>query len=221
MDQVITSSVANDLSLLKNGSYSSVSGDVLDHTVYDSQLFQATTARATTTFFTTPIGGAYGSGVKTKVETNLQDPGKFPAGQGFLIKEVGFAGIFADIGTTTVANTNAQAMVNILQFSTFEIRIAGREFDLQLPGSMFTPSMMTLSLASAANGIRLGDYLSSGWFKLSAPITIGELVSFNMTQITQSAVTALQTIVNNASNTLNGQNAALQMKFRGTLVRSK
>lgn len=221
----VASGIAQDLQWVKQGSYSNVSGDVLDHVLYDEVLFQATTARASTSFFTTPIGGAFGAVTKTKQETNMSDPGKLPAGQGFVIKEFG---IFCPTINVTADNDAAavmQAFVNILGFSVFEIAIAGREYDLQIPGSMFLPAMMNRSnsviVAATALQSYSGEYLASGWFKLSAPIILGELVSFSVKHLVGSAVAANQTILDTASGVLATQVAPLQLKLRGTLVRSK
>jgi len=221
----VASGIAQDLQWVKQGSYSNVSGDVLDHVLYDEVLFQATTVRANTSFFTTPIGGAFGAVTKTKQETNMSDPGKLPAGQGFVIKEFG---IFCPTINVTADNDAAavmQAFVNILAFSVFEIAIAGREYDLQIPGSMFLPAMMNRSnsviVAATALQAYSGEYLASGWFKLSAPIILGELVSFSVKHLVGSAVAANQTILDTASGLLATQVAPLQLKLRGTLVRSK
>lgn len=220
----IDSGVMADLKRVKSGSYSQVSGDVLDHVLYDTLQFQASTVRASSTFFTTPIGGAYGTATKTKNETNMSDPGKLPAGQGFLIKEIGFA--FPELAGIAVANNVdlIQAITNIMQNSIFEVRIAGREFDLQFPGTMLIPAMMTRATATVSATLAtafVGDYLASGWMKLAAPIILGELVSFSVVQITGSATPAVTTLLNSASGTLNTQGSVLQMKLRGTLVRSK
>lgn len=220
----IDSGVMADLKRVKAGSYSQVSGDVLDHVLYDTLQFAATTVRPTSSFFTTPIGGTYGTGTKSKNETNMTDPGKLPAGQGFLIKEIGFA--FPELAGIAVANAVdlIQAFTNIVQNSIFEIRIAGREFDLQFPGTMLMPAMMnraTGTVSATLASIPVGDYLASGWMKLAAPIILGELVSFSVVQITGSATAAVTTLLNTASNTLNTAGSVLQMKLRGTLVRSK
>ncbi len=158
------SSVLEDLNLVKQGSYSQVSGDVLDHVLYDEMLFAATTCRPSTSFFTTPIGGAFGTVTKTKQETNMTDPGKLPAGQGFLIKEIGFNLPIIAVTADNDAAAVMQAIVNILAFSVFEIRIAGREFDLQIPGTMFLPAIAsrTNSVIVAATALPAysGEYLA-------------------------------------------------------------
>lgn len=224
MDAIETG-IARDLKMVKQGSYSQVSGDVLDHVLYDSVLFQSSTVRAQTNFFTTPIGGAFGSATKTKQETNMTDPGKLPAGQGFVIKEFGFFMPTINVNADNDAGAVMQALINILGFSVFEISIAGREYDLQIPGSMFLPALANRSnsviVAATALQAYSGEYLASGWFKLTAPIILGELVSFSVKHLVGSANSANQTILNAASDTLATQVSPLQLKLRGTLVRSK
>lgn len=227
MEQVVTSQIMKDLLQIKQGSYSGVSGDILDHTAYDTALFAATTIRATTTFFTSPIGGNgnFGTNTKTKNETNMTDPGKFPAGQGFLIKEFGFKfQPFVLVGDLDFA-TNVSDITNVLHGSIFEIRISGREFDLQMPGSQWLPAIYgnaRQTIVQATDMMtRAGEILSSGWAKLAAAIPVGELVSFSVVQLSGSAVAALATILSAASDRLATQNAQLQLQLRGTLLRSK
>ena len=51
MNEITTQGVMRDLALVKQGSYSQVAGDVLDHVLHDFARFAQTTVRATTTFF--------------------------------------------------------------------------------------------------------------------------------------------------------------------------
>lgn len=221
---VIPRGAARDLALMSRGSYGN-SGDVQDHTLYDQLLFQATTMRQVTTFFTTPIGGAYGAGVKSINETNMQDPGKLPNSQSFLIKQISLAFIPMFVGTDVDGTTIMSAVTNIIQASTFEVRIAGREFDMQKPGTEFLPGFyahVRATIVDATDRImRSGDVIQSGWLKFETPIPLGELVSFNVTQRSGSAIAALVALLNTASDGLATQNAALQVRLRGTLTRSK
>lgn len=224
MPEVVTSGVMRDLELIKQGSYSQVSGDVLKHVLYDTQRF-ASSVRATTTFFSQQIGQAYGDGVKSKTETNLQDSGKLPAGQGFLIKGISYAFRANMLGTELDTNEIFSDFVSLMQNSIFEIRIAGREFDFQFPGTKFFPPVYLGARATIVTAtdrvFRAGDYMASGNLKLETPIIIGEMVSFNVTQITGNADASVQTIINNASGRLATQEAELQIRLDGTLVRSK
>lgn len=221
---VIPRRTAQDLALMARGSYGN-SGDVQDHTLFDTLLFQNTTVAAQRTFFTTPIGGAYGAGVKTFIETNMQDPGKLPNAQSFLIKQIGLAFIPMFVQADVDGGSILSSVINIIQASVFEVRIAGRDFDMQKPGTEFLPGFFAAVRSTIVDAtdqvVRVGDVIQSGWLKFETPIPLGEMVSFNVTQRTGSAIAALVTILDTASDLLEAQNAALQIRLRGTLTRSK
>ena len=230
MENPVPRQTAIDDALLDGSTYSRLNRDVLDHILYDRLLFQATTARATSNFFTVPQGGAYGAGVKGLTETNMTDPGKLPSGQKYLIKQISI-GIIpvivapADVDTATVMASFA----NIMQQSVFEINIPGREYDWQNPGTAFLPPMFAIGSATivdATNRIaRVGDFVQPTWINLATPILIGDVngspISFKVSQQTLSAIAAVQTIINTASDVLATQVAAAEVKFRGTLRRMK
>jgi len=219
---VITKAAADALALGQNGSYSN-EGNVLQHTLFDSVSFDATTIRPETNFFTSGQGQTMAGTtvVKSANETNLRDSGKLPNGQTFLIKEFSMALIPAIAGADTDTNTIVSAYLNIIQNGYMNIKIAGREFDFQTPGSCFTASIQALALGSAANVARVGEQITSGWLKLGAtPIPIGQLVTFSVDQFNKSAIAAVTTILNTASDVLSTQNALQQARLRGVLTRS-
>ena len=221
----VTEQILRDLALIKQGSYDKLTGDALDHTIYDEWRFAATTVRATTTFFSIGQGGTYGDGTKGLSETNLSDAGRLPSGQGFLVKRISFALKFNALGTELDAGECLSDVVSLMQNSVFNLKIAGREFERQIHGTEFLPSIFLAARATIVqatdNVFRAGDMLSAGDVKLSAPIAIGDNVGFNVIQYTSAADASVQTIVNNASNRLATQEAALQIRLHGTLVRSK
>ena len=218
---VISRDAANALQLGKNGSYSN-EGNVLQHVLYDNMDFQDATVRAETTFFSIPIGGAYMGVNKTLIETNMREVGKLPNGQTFLIKEIGFALIPILVGADADVNTINSAYINIMQNSTFEIKVAGREYDWQGPGTVFLNPMQSAALNSAANGApQQGAYISTGWIKLSStPIPIGQMVTFSVIMRTGAAVAANLAILNTASDVLDTQEAQMQCRLRGILTRA-
>lgn len=218
---VITKSAAESLQLAKNGSYSN-EGNVLQHVLYDNMNFVTTTLRPETTFFSIPIGGPYVGSTKTLTETNCREVGKLPNGQTFLIKEISFALIPGIVGADTDVNTVLSAYYLIMQNSVFEIRIAGREYDWQAPGSVFLNPIQVAALNSAANGgLPGGEYISTGWVKLSStPIPIGQMVSFNVVMKSTSGIAATLALINTASTTLYTQNAQIQCRLRGILTRA-
>jgi len=229
MQQPIPRATAIANALLDGNTYG-IDRDVLSHILYDRLLFQATTVRTVSNFFTVPQGGAYGAGVKGLTETNMADPGKLPAGQRFLIEQIS-SGIIpvivapGDVDTATVV----AAYANILQQSIFEINIPGKEYDWQNPGTIFLPPVFAIGSATvvdATNRIaRVGDFVSPGWVTLDTPILIGDVkgapVSFKVTMQTASAIAAVTTIINTASGTLDTQVCAQEIRLRGTLKRMK
>lgn len=226
MKSVITRNAMEALQLQKNGSYSN-EGNVLQHVLYDNLDFQDATVRANGTFFTAPINSTYMGGFKTDTETNIVTAGQLPNTQTFLIREISFALIPMIVGDDLDANLIVAAYTNIMQTSRFEIKIAGREFDFQAPGSVYFPpifinSLNTITTATdrSVNNVG-GGFISTGWVKLaSTPIPIGNLVNFSVRMATSTADAALVTIVDTASDILNTQNAQMQCRLRGILTRS-
>lgn len=195
---VINKQLADALAQLGNGSYSN-EGNALQHTLYDTAQIPAALG-TNVNYFTQPIGAAYANGNKTITETNLNDPGKLPNGQGFIATAMSVAVKFnADTvagGANSLFEDAVSGFYGFLQNSVFEIRIAGREYDYQVPGTEFLPTAplavqggSTTTLAAQ----RLGDYWTSGWTKLNqTPIVIGNLVSFSVVQISGQQDTAAE-----------------------------
>lgn len=212
----ITRQIAEDLALGKNGSYGP-DGNVLQDSLWDQLAYQATTARATSTFFSVPQGTTKGL-----TETNLTDPSKLPNGQTFLNKAVCLGLIANVVGADVDANTVLAAHYNLTENSVFEVKIAGREFEFRKPGKEFLPAVAISGLNSAANGQgSTALFLANGKVKLNAaPIMFGQLVTFQFLQRTASAIAAVQTIINTASDVLSTQNAQLHARFEGVLTRA-
>jgi len=234
----ITRTAKNMIQLGAGGSYSNAR-DAIKHQIWDTRYFGAVgtapTSVSDATFFSQPIGAQWRVGSKTKNETNLQDSGKLPNGQTFLITRIGVALISAyDVTSTTVAPATAnasliaQAYVNVMQSSIFEIRIAGREYDFQIHGRQFLPSLCINGYNSGTAGsvARVGDTIVNGWVKLEpSPIFLDELVSFNVAQLVQNADT---TNVNTSGKSLvnsflwlNAYACTMQVCLEGFLTRAK
>jgi hypothetical protein len=232
----ITKTARNMIQLGAGGTYST-SRDAIRHQIWDTRGFTATPGDAT--FFTQPVGapGIGGVGTKTKTETNLLDSGKLPNGQTFLVTRMGVAFISEyDVGATvTSAATGlgnaallAQSYVNVMQNSVFEIRVAGREFDFQVHGRQFLPSLVINGYLSGTAGtvVRSGDTIVSGWIKLDpSPIFLDELVSFNVTQLVNNSDTtnilASSKVLNNSFTWMYTWYSRMQVCLEGFLTRAK
>lgn len=220
---VITKKLADALALGVNGSYSN-EGNALQHTLYDSALVPAALG-GQINFFTQPIGAAYGAGNKTLNDTNLSDPGKLPNGQTFLATAMSLAvKPQADTvagGASALANDFMAGIYGWISNSIFQIVIAGREFEYQVPGTELLPTIPVAQVGTAA-ALRVGDYWTSGWTKLNAtPVVIGQLVSFQVQMIYAASQTAaINTQVNAAMAEAVTQAPEVQMRLRGYLTRS-
>lgn len=204
------------------GSYDRSAMDVIDHVLYDENNFQAATARTNTSYFTVAIGGTYFGGVKTQAETNMQLQGQLPSNQHFVASELSIALKAMHTGGGTNVNTINSAFVNLVQGSQFSLKLAGREFDTQVPGSVFLPPVFLTGISSAANPMSpIGMHTSSGWMTLKLNVIIEGGAAFSVQQITQSASATLTTLLNTASDVLATQNAALEFRLKGTLIRFK
>ena len=223
---VITKNAMEALQLQKNGSYSN-EGNILQHVLFDNLDFQDATLRANGSFFTSPVNSTYMGGSKTDTETNIITAGQLPNTQTFLVREISFSFIPNIVGTDVDPMLLVAAYTNIMQASRFEIKIAGREFDFQAPGSVFFPPIYTNSQATMVDATTRvasnvgGGFISTGWVKLaSTPIPIGNLVNFSVKMASSVADTTLATILDTASDVLNTQNAQIQCRLRGILTRS-
>jgi hypothetical protein len=227
----ITKTARNMIQLGAGGSYSTAR-DAIRHQVWDTRYFASSPSDQT--YFTQPIGAPWRVGSKTKNETNMLDSGKLPNGQTLLLTRIGVALISAydtgDLSAASWANASilAQAYVNIMQSSVFEIRIAGREFDFQIHGRQFLPALCIngYNAGTAGSVARIGDTIVNGWVKLEpSPIFLDELVSFNVTQLVNNGDTtnimASGKPLNNAFLWLNNNYSTMQVVLEGFLTRAK
>jgi len=219
---MLTKGAKEALALGQGGTYS-LSRDALKHQIWDTRFFTAATINDAT-FFTQSIGAPWRVGLKTKNETNLSDSGKLPNGQTFLAVRMGIALISAFPYTGLNAADVAQSFINVVQSSVFEIRIAGREFDFQIHGRQFLPSLAINgdNGSVVASTHRVGDMIASGWVNLNpAPIFIDQLVSFNVAMLFNNPDTNVQLTLQQGLSILAGYYSTMQVTLEGFLTRAK
>jgi hypothetical protein len=227
----ITKTASNMIRMGAGGSYSNAR-DAIRHQLWDTRYFG--TAPSDTTYFSQPIGSPWrGSGSKTKVETNLTDSGKLPNGQTILVTRISIALLSQyEVGSVGAASwpkaeVLAQSYVNVMQNSVFEIRVAGREFDFQVHGRQFLPSLCINGPTAATLGAsRHGDTIVSGWIKLDpSPIFLDELVSFQVNQLVTNGditnVNAATKPLYNSCAWLAANYCTMQVCLEGFLTRAK
>lgn len=215
MNNNITKAAAHALDLGRGGSYSNA-GNVLQDTLYDTQIFPAAVREQV--FFNVPIG----QGGKTEVETNLTDPSKLPNGQTFLVQGIRIALLGAVAGADVDSNVVVAAFYNAIQNCFLKVKIAGRDFERRIPGSQFLPTVAVAGLNSASNGDSVhGFSMASGCIKCKeTPIPFGQLVTFQTTLTYNSGTGAVLTIVNAALAALAANNCQIRISLEGTLTRA-
>jgi len=227
----LTKTASNMIRLGAGGTYSNAR-DAIRHQIWDTRVFGA--APSDNTYFSQPIGAPWrGSGTKTKVETNLTDSGKLPNGQTILVTRISVALLsqyeMGSTGNTAFPNASiiAQSYVNVMQNSVFEIRVAGREFDFQVHGRQFLPSLcINGSNAATLSSARHGDTVVSGWIKLEpSPIFLDELVSFQVIQhVTNGDITNINASAKPLYNScawLAANYCTMNVTLEGFLTRAK
>lgn len=219
----LTKGAVNDIKLGRGGSYS-VSRDVIKHWLWDT--YQIPAAPVDNTFFSQPIGAAFAGGVKSLTETNLTDSGKLPNGQTFLVKKMGIGLSVPIVAADTLAATIVQDFTNLIQSVVFEIHVAGREFDYQIPGRAFLPQVFVVGSqdnnTNADDPSRVGDIITSGFSSLdNTPIYLDQLVSFSVQMRYNQAHAAHATKIGTSCTALNGEYAKLVVMLEGVLTRAK
>ena len=217
----LTNQAVQDINLGRGGSYS-LARDVQTHNLWDVRAIPS--ANTSYSFFSQGIGAAFENGSKDKQETNLADNGKLPTGQTFLVKRIGLA-LIAPIAAAAVNGaTIIQAYNNILQHTLFQLKVAGRDFDLEIHGRQFLPSVAVSNLnAATIYATRVGDYVASGFYSLgSVPIFLDSLVGFSVPMATRSSNSYVNdTLLPAAFILLNGIYARFMVTLEGVLTRAK
>lgn len=215
--------VMADLQLASRGSYDRNAMDIQDHVLFDNNPFQTGTARPETNFFQQPVGSPYMGGSKTLTETNMELQGQIPNSQYFLVEEISFALVSSheEVGTNQAVDVTVRDYARLIRSSNIRLVLAGRSYDLEVPGTVFVPPVFENGVNGAANPQRAGEHTASGWMKLKLPIVIEGGAAFNVKMLTRAASATVEAALNEASDDLASFNAQLQCRLKGTLIRYK
>lgn len=175
---LVPQAAANAAGMIQNPAYRS--NNINDYVVFDTLSFTANQAQYQ--FFTQGVG----ANGKTRFDTNMVTGSQFPLGRNVVVKGIGFHLVFNSVATTLAQQV--QALYYILENSFVDVVIQGRQFEFQAPGSMWLPEVAMSSLYTAAStsadvtaaSQRIGDYIKHGGFNLSIPITLQNLVPFEL-----------------------------------------
>lgn len=191
------------LAQMSGGTYGK-SVDFIPHTLFDTSVISTTNEQI---FFTDPQNPSAG---KDETKTNLRDNGKLPEGQAFGGGLISFDFLNKGVGDALV--TQQQLFIEVMQNSTLEIRIPGREFEFQVPGSRFMPNMTGAAVSASTI---IGGYMVEGSDLAVEPaVIISQRVSFSARWY-KSADVAAQLA------TLNTAGCAIRWNLIGELTRRK
>jgi hypothetical protein len=215
------------IALLSNGSYDTGKGQAFDDYLWDTNFVPATAKKVQ--FFKTNIGAQYGSVAgdqKTDIETSMDDTGKLPAGQSFLINAlttslisntvVSSAGV---VGTTAFNIVNAWRL--IMTHSVWEIKFTNTEYSWRDTGSIFLPSVFETATTPtpALTQQAIGNYSHYNWIKVSTKVPISELVSFSVNCIFNAGADTILTKIKDALIYLDAQKVEYRTQLKGLLLR--
>lgn len=219
--QGLTPAALRDIALGRGGTYG-LSRDVIKHQLWDTRYFTAATVD-NSTFFSQQRGAPWrNSSSKSVNETNMLDNGRLPAGQTFLIKRLGVRFISAQGTAATNAARIIQGFYNVMQSSYFELKIAGRDFDLQVHGSQFLPTAPISGVNTTTLPVRVGDSIASGWYSLDyIPIFLNEMVSFSIEHKFSNPDSNVLSVLSQDATLLAGDNVSMQVILEGVLTRAK
>lgn len=220
-----------DVALLSNGSYDTGKGQAFDDYLWDTNFIPA--MRRQTQFFKTNIGAQYGAvagDAKTEIETSMDDSGKLPAGQSFLINAITVSLIsnstVAALGTLTetqLAIVNAWRL--LMTHSVWEIKFSNVEYSWRDSGSIFLPAVFetfhdnvqSTDLGVAIAGV--GDYNHYNWIKVSTKVPVSELVTFSVNATVNSGVATIQAKLDTALTYIESQKCEWRVQLKGLLLR--
>jgi hypothetical protein len=224
---VMQKRTVKDVALLSNGSYDTGKGQAFDDYLWDTNYMPA--SRKTVQFFKTNIGSQYGATTgdeKTDVETSMDDAGKLPAGQSFLINAITSSLISnASVSTAGAVATTAFAIVNAYRLamthSVWEIKFSNTEYSWRDSGSIFLPSVFELATTPtpALTQQAVGNFAHYNWIKVSTKVPVSELVSFSVNCKFGSGAVANQTLVDNALEYMDAQAVEFRCQLKGLLLR--
>lgn len=229
----VQQSTARDVALMRNGAYQTGKANVQSDYIWDRNAITGTTVPNTGyVFFRTPRSQPYGvtaGDTKTLVETSMEDNGKLPQGQNFLVNAIAIHMISRLVTATSGAYTEQvdrvlQCYKTILQHSVVEIKFSNIEYSWRANGALFVPTIFepgnATPVAATAQPMAVGEFNHHGWINVPSRIAVSEQANFNVTITVTSGIAATATILNNCIQYLASVAAEMQVMLRGTLSRA-
>ena len=158
----------------------------------------------------------------------MEDTGKLPAGQSFLINAI-TASLISNttVATDGVVGDTALAIVNawrlLMTHSVWEIKFSNTEYSWRDSGSIFLPSVFEQATEQSRTDLgisntQIGQYAHYNWIKVSTKVPISELVSFAVNVKIDSGVASIQGILDDALTCLSDEKTEWRCQLKGLIV---
>jgi hypothetical protein len=231
----VQQSTARDVALMRNGAYQTGKANVQSDYIWDRNAITGTTVpNVGYVFFRSPRSQPYGAtpgDTKTLIETSMEDNGKLPQGQNFLVNAINISMISKLITATSGAYTEQvdrvlQAYKLLLQHMVVEIKFSNIEYSWRANGTLFIPPIfepgMATPTAATAQPMNVGDFNHHGWINVPSRIAVSEQANFNVSLTVLSGLAATSAALNQAVQYLASTpvTAEIQVMLRGTLSRA-
>ena len=229
----VQQSTARDVALMRNGAYQTGKANVQSDYIWDRNAITGTAVpNVGYVFFRSPRSQPYGAvagDVKTLIETSMEDNGKLPQGQNFLVNAINISMISSLTSATTGTYTEQvdrvlQAYKILLQHTVVEIKFSNIEYSWRANGTLFVPPIfepgMATPTAATAQPMSVGDFNHHGWINVPSRIAVSEQANFNVSLTVLSGLAGTSTKLNQAVQYLASVSAEIQVMLRGTLSRA-
>lgn len=222
---VMGKNTAQNLALLSNGTYNSGKGQAFDDYLWDTMLIPA--APRQMQFFKANISSNFGNGQKGEVETSMEDTGKLPAGQSFLISGITVS-LVSNLGMTSngTITDNVEQIVNgyrrLMTQSIWELKFTNVEYSWRASGSIFLPSVFEISSGATTRraASRVGEFNHYNWIRVSTKIAVSELVNFAVNARFDSGDTTIKAQLDDAFTYLTTYKVGLRVQLKGMITRA-
>lgn len=228
---VMQKSTAKNVALLSNHTYDTGKGQAFDDYLWDTNFMPIDSSKRIQ-FFKTNGGSQYGAvagDAKTEIETSMEDTGKLPAGQSFLINAITCSLISnAAVATTGVVEASALSIVNayrlVMTHSVWEIKFSNTEYSWRDSGSIFLPSVFEMGTQQSTTDLgisntQIGNFAHYNWIKVSTRVPVSEQVNFSINVIIGAGAATVQTKVDNALEFLSDNKVEWRCQLKGMLIR--
>ena len=150
----VPQSIAETQAALEAGTLSKSGENYVQHMLYDTVPLSANSVSSADRFFSTPSGQTQNGLQKSDIHTNMRDSSKLPAGMEVNVTGMSVSWIIPAAGRADIAKamTVLSAIDAMMRQSRFRLIVPPREYEAEIPGSIFVPNKAAYSSTTGAGG---------------------------------------------------------------------